>query len=146
MAICVTFSGSATELMELFSNDLFRDLLKKVEPAKTEPAKTEPDKVEPAKAEPVKVEPAIVESEKKPSVSRAQMLNAMQEYCVRMNNRYSGVQGYDTRAMCADLLLQCTGHTASHTSKVDSEYFEDVFNAAINDVIPETFKHIVNGD
>ena len=141
MAISVTFSGSATELMELFSNDLFRDLLKKVEPVKTEPAK-----VEPVKAELVKVEPAKVESEKKPSVSRAQMLNAMQEYCVRMNNRYSGVQGYDTRAMCADLLLQCTGQTASHTSKVDSEYFEDVFNAAINDVIPETFKHIVNGD
>lgn len=127
MSVSVTFSGSVSELMELFKSNGFMDLVKK---------EIKIDEPKPESKNESK-------SESKPKISRLQMLNAMQEYCVRMNNRYSGIDGYDTRTMCADLLMQCTDNIASHTSKVDEKYFETVFNAAINDTIPETFKTII---
>ena len=124
MSVSVTFSGSVSELMELFKSNGFLDLVKKEIEKESKPE---------------------LKTESKSKISRLQMLNAMQEYCVRMNNRYSGMEGYDTRVMCADLLMQCTDSSANHTSKVDEKYFETVFNAAINDTIPETFKTIVKG-
>lgn len=132
MSVSVTFSGSVSELMELFKSNGFLDLVKKEIEKESKPESKPEPKPEP-------------KTESKSKISRLQMLNAMQEYCVRMNNRYSGMEGYDTRAMCADLLMQCTDSSANHTSKVDEKYFETVFNAAINDTIPETFKTIVKG-
>ena len=143
MAITVSFTGSASELIELFQNNGFLDLIRKQsssEENKEEPAPIEISEVTPSEDKKNDIptpEPVA------PKISRQQMLHAVQEYAVRMYNRYKEhYPDLNVKDMCAQLMLEHTAGSASHTSMVGDMFIEQVYHHAVNDYIPSAYSYL----
>ena len=146
MAITVTFSGNVDELISLFQSNGFLDAVRaqvgnsvKVEAVEEAPASSSvQEKPEEAPA-PVKAK----EEPEKPKISRQQMLHAVQEYAVRMYNRYKEFYpDLNVKDMCAQLMLEQTAGTANHTSMVGDMFIEQVYHYAVNDYIPSAYDYL----
>ena len=146
MAITVSFTGSATELLELFQDNKFLELIRKQ-------GKVEEDEKIPAEsiesrettAPEIKETPPLtpVKEPEEPKVSRQQMLHAVQEYAVRMYNRYKEFYPeLNVKDMCAQLMLEHTAGSASHTSMVGDMFIEQVYHHAVNDYIPSAYSYL----
>ena len=144
MAITVSFTGSPAELLELFQNNTFLDLIRK-QTALEEQEKTPVVASEVVPSEDKKGEtPTPVKEPEKPKISRQQMLHAVQEYAVRMYNRYKEDHpDLNVKDMCAELLLEQTEGSATHTSMVGDLFIERVYFAAVNDFIPSAYDYLV---
>ena len=144
MAITVSFTGSPAELLELFQNNTFIDLIRK-QTAFEEQEKTPVGTSEVLPSEDKKEEtPAPIKAPEKPKISRQQMLHAVQEYAVRMYNRYKEDHpDLNVKDMCAELLLEQTGGSATHTSMVGDLFIEQVYFAAVNDFVPSAYDYLV---
>lgn len=141
MAITVSFTGSPAELLTLFQDDKFLDLIRK----QCAPEENKEDFVEtPKVATPeIKKEEPTAPQPEKPKISRQQMLHAVQEYAVRMYNRYKEFYpDLDVKDMCAQLMLEHTAGTASHTSMVGDMFIEQVYHYAVNDYIPSAYSYL----
>lgn len=141
MAITVSFTGSPAELLTLFQDDKFLDLIRK----QCSPEENKEDSVETPKVtipEIKKEEPTAPQPEK-PKISRQQMLHAVQEYAVRMYNRYKeSYPDLNVKDMCAQLMLEQTAGTANHTSMVGDMFIEQVYHYAVNDYIPSAYSYL----
>ena len=147
MAITVSFTGSASELLELFQNNKFLELIRKQEekPEESENSTAEPvESPEVTVAESKEVTPSAPEKElEEPKVSRQQMLHAVQEYAVRMYNRYKEFYpDLNVKDMCAQLMLEHTAGSANHTSMVGDMFIEQVYRHAVNDYIPSAYSYL----
>lgn len=141
MAITVSFTGSPAELLALFQDDKFLDLIRKqCVPEENKEESVETPKV--ATPEIKKEEPTAPQPEK-PKISRQQMLHAVQEYAVRMYNRYKEFYpDLNVKDMCAQLMLEHTAGTANHTSMVGDMFIEQVYHYAVNDYIPSAYSYL----
>ncbi len=147
MAITVSFTGSASELLELFQDNKFLELIRKQEekPEESENPATEPvESPEVTVAESKETPPPTpVKEPEEPKVSRQQMLHAVQEYAVRMYNRYKEFYpDLNVKDMCAQLMLEQTAGTANHTSMVGDMFIEQVYRYAVNDYIPSAYSYL----
>ena len=139
MAITVSFTGSPAELLELFQDNKFLDLIRKQ--CAPEEKKETPPPVETSSEDKEKKTPAP--EPEKPKISRQQMLHAVQEYAVRMYNRYKeDYPDLNVKDMCAQLMLEQTAGTASHTSMVGEMFIEQVYHYAVNDYIPSAYDYL----
>ena len=139
MAITVSFTGSPAELLELFQDNKFLDLIRKQ--CAPEEKKETPPPVETSSGDKEKKTPAP--EPEKPKISRQQMLHAVQEYAVRMYNRYKeDYPDLNVKDMCAQLMLEQTAGTASHTSMVGEMFIEQVYHYAVNDYIPSAYDYL----
>ena len=144
MAITVSFTGSPAELLELFQNNGFLDALRKHSGVKEDPSSEATD-FEEGKGTPYDEQ---TEPEEETSIthkaSREQMLHAVQEYAVRMYNRYrESNPDLDIKDMCAQLLLHVTAGTATHTSMVGDMFIDSVVDAAVKDFIPSKYSYLL---
>lgn len=131
MAITVTFTGSPAEILSLFQDNRFLEVVR--EQIKVQEEST-PSPVE---------EPAPEPKEPEHKVSRQQMLHAVQEYAVRMHNRYKEKNPeLNVKDMCAQLLLEKTAGSAMHTSMVGEMFIEVVTDAAVEDYIPSSYAYL----
>lgn len=147
MAITVSFTGSATELLELFQDNRFLELIRKQEEKAEESENPTAEPVESPEvtvAESKEVTPSAPGKElEEPKVSRQQMLHAVQEYAVRMYNRYKEFYpDLNVKDMCAQLMLEQTAGTANHTSMVGDMFIEQVYRYAVNDYIPSAYAYL----
>lgn len=140
MAITVSFTGSPQELIELITSNGFltvmRNKLQKEDGIDVKGAVAAPSENvgELARQQVEHVE------QKKSTVTRALMTQAVQEYAVRMHNRYRGNSRMDARAMCVELLKEVSEGVADHTSRVPENKLCDVYEAARADYIPKMFQ------
>lgn len=131
MAITVTFTGSPAEILSLFQDNRFLEVVR--EQIK-EQEENPPSPVE---------EPTSEPKEPEHKVSRQQMLHAVQEYAVRMHNRYKEKNPeLNVKDMCAQLLLEKTAGSAMHTSMVGELFIEVVTDAAVKDYIPSSYEYL----
>ena len=147
MAITVSFTGSASELLELFQNNKFLELIRKQEEKaeESENLTAEPVESPEVTAPEIKETPTHtpVKEPEEPKVSRQQMLHAVQEYAVRMYNRYKEFYpDLNVKDMCAQLMLEHTAGTANHTSMVGDMFIEQVYRYAVNDYIPSAYSYL----
>lgn len=139
MAVTVSFTGSPAEILELFRDNRFLEVIREQVKSQERPAEETP--VEETSVE-VKKEPDIPAPPER-KISRQQMLHAVQEYAVRMHNRYKERNPeLDVKDMCAQLLLEITAGTAMHTSMVREMFIEAVTDAAVNDCIPSSYVYL----
>lgn len=141
MAITVSFTGSAAELLELFQSNGFIDLIRKQ--GSSEEKTEAPLPVETPSEDKEKKTSTPEPEPEKPKISRQQMLHAVQEYAVRMYNRYKEYYpDLNVKDMCAQLMLEQTAGTASHTSMVGDMFIEQVYHYAVNDYIPSAYDYL----
>ena len=146
MAITVSFTGSATELLELFQDNKFLELIRKQGKAE-EDEKILAESIEPRETTVPGIKdtppPTPVKEPEEPKVSRQQMLHAVQEYAVRMYNRYKEFYpDLNVKDMCAQLMLEHTAGSANHTSMVGDMFIEQVYHYAVNDYIPSAYSYL----
>ena len=143
MAITVSFTGSPQELIELITSNGFltvmRNKLQKEDGIEVRGANVPPSESE---GELARQQAEHVE-QKKSTVTRALMTQAVQEYAVRMHNRYRGNCQMDARAMCVELLKEVSGGEADHTSRVPENKLCAVYEAARADYIPKMFQNVM---
>ena len=146
MAITVSFTGSATELLELFQDNKFLELIRKqgkVEEDEKIPAESIESRETTAPEIKETPPPTPVKEPEEPKVSRQQMLHAVQEYAVRMYNRYKEFYpDLNVKDMCAQLMLEHTAGSANHTSMVGDMFIEQVYHHAVNDYIPSAYSYL----
>ena len=144
MAITVSFTGSPQELMELFTSNAFlavmRNKLQKEDGIEVKGEKVTTPSEDSGELARQQVEHA---EQKKSVVTRALMTQAVQEYAVRMHNRYRGNNQMNARAMCVELLKEVTNGEADHTSRVPENMLCDVYEAARADYIPKMFQNVM---
>lgn len=146
MAITVSFTGSAMELLELFQDNKFLELIRKQEKVE-EDEKIPAESIESRETTAPEIKetppPTSVKEPEEPKVSRQQMLHAVQEYAVRMYNRYKEFYpDLNVKDMCAQLMLEHTAGSANHTSMVGDMFIEQVYHHAVNDYIPSAYSYL----
>jgi hypothetical protein len=146
MAITVSFTGSAMELLELFQDNKFLELIRKQGRAE-EDEKTPAESIESRETTATEIKetppPPPVKEPEEPKVYRQQMLHAVQEYAVRMYNRYKEFYpDLNVKDMCAQLMIEHIAGSASHTSMVGDMFIEQVYHHAVNDYIPSAYSYL----
>ena len=143
MAITVTFSGNVDELISLFQSNGFLDAVRAQVGNSVKVEAVEETSASSSVQEKPEEAPAPVKAKEEPKISRQQMLHAVQEYAVRMYNRYKEYYpDLDVKDMCAQLMLEQTAGTASHTSMVGEMFIAQVYRYAVNDYIPSAYDYL----